>query len=279
MAIDALQAETLPAYADQMAAFHRAFAGELRAIVAGLPMSPQMRVLDVGCGDGFYMGLLAERLSDEGCVVGLDINEAFLKLAGEQPALREARCRAELVAGELSELPIEPQSCDLVWCAQSLYSLPEPVSALRQMARAVKPGGLVAVLENDTLHQVLLPWPSELELALRGAEFVALTHETRRPGKFYVGRRLPAVFAAAGLEPLSFRTQCIDRAAPLDKDLEAFLQSYLQRLAERVTPYLDEHFARDFSDRLDPAGQNCLLREPHFTMSWLNVLAVGRRPV
>jgi SAM-dependent methyltransferase len=242
-------------------------------------MLPTMRVLDVGCGDGFYLGLLASRLSEAGTAIGLDSNDAYLKVAADQPAVADARCGVELVHGELANLPLEPESCDLVWCAQSLYSLPRPVKALKQMSRALRPGGLIAVLENDTLHQVLLPWPSELELALRAAEFKTFTHASMAPDKYYIGRRLPAVFAEAELEPLTFRTQCIDRRAPLDGDLAAFLQAYLKRLAQRVQPHLPPAVASELSQLIDPGDPRYLLHEPHFTMSWLNVLAVGRKPL
>lgn len=260
-----------------MAAFHRAFAAELRAIIGALPIHSPTHILDVGCGDGFYLGLFAEHLTGDDCLIGFDINPRFLELAASNPIVRAARCDVRLVEGALDKLPLAPQSCDLVWCAQSLYSLPEPVSALRQMAVAAPAGGLIAILENDTLHQLLLPWPSELEIALRTAEHAALLDATRRPGRYYVGRRLPALFAEAGLEPLSFRTQCIDRAAPLDADLVAFLRSYLERLAERVGPYLNPQLVRQFDALRDPDGDDYLLRQPHFTMTWLNMLAIGRK--
>ena len=272
-------AADLPDYAPQIAAFHRAFAPELRAVVASLPLNPQMRVLDVGCGDGFYTGLLADRLQPQGTAIGLDVNESFLDVARRRPALVQARCQVQLLAGDISALPEEARGCDFVWCAQSLYSLPEPVSAVRQMSAALKPGGLLAVLENDTLHQLLLPWPSDLEMTLRAAELRAFADESSRPGKFYVGRRLPAVLAEAGLEPLSFRTQCIDRQAPLSDDLEAFLHSYLERLNERVQHYLDEAMAARFAELIDSSNPQYLLRQPWFTMSWLNVLAWGRLPL
>src|SRR5205807_1664056 len=134
------------------------------------------------------------------------------------------------------------------------------------------------VLENDTLHQLLLPWPDHLEIALRTAEFVALSEQSARAYKYYVGRRLPAVFAAAGLEPCGFRTQCIDRQAPLDADLERFLQSYLARLSDRVAPYLSAALAREFAELIDPSSPSYLLRQPHVTLTWLNMLACGRRP-
>lgn len=272
-------AEPLPSYAEEIAAFHRAFAAELKGVVAGLPLTPEMRVLDVGCGDGFYMTLFAERLRSPGGITGLDISESYLKLARQNANLLNADCGVDFILGDLSHLPAASSDFDLAWCAQSLYSLPEPVAALRQMAAALRPGGILAVLENDTLHQVLLPWPSHLEIALRAAEFVELARQSHHPGKYYVGRRLPAVFAAAGLEPLGFRTQCIDRQAPLDQDLTQFLDCYLRRLAERVEQHLHRPQARELAQLIDPNHDKYLPRQPYFTMSWLNVLVWGRKPL
>jgi ubiquinone/menaquinone biosynthesis C-methylase UbiE len=269
----------LPEYAGELAAFHQAFLAELTALIALLPLAPNMSVLDVGCGDGFFTGLFADRLIAPGAVVGLDISSACLALARRHIATRETRCDVSFVAGDLAELPVPRAGFDLVWCAQSLYSLPDPVEAVRQMSIAAKPGGLVAVFENDTLHQLLLPWPGRLEIALRGAEYAALAAESPRPGRYYVGRRLPAVLAAAGLEPLVFRTQCIDRQAPIDRALEFFLHSYLQRLVERVGPRLARQTLHELKELIDPDHSAYLPRQPHFTLSWLNVLAWGRQPV
>jgi ubiquinone/menaquinone biosynthesis C-methylase UbiE len=88
-------------------------------------------------------------------VVAVDLSHNYLELA--RRATRPTPGRVGFVAGRLEALPFDDDTFDLVWCAQSLYSLPEPVEALRQMRRVVRPGGVVAVLENDTLHQVILP--------------------------------------------------------------------------------------------------------------------------
>src|SRR5262245_17262648 len=180
----------LPGYAKELAAFHRAFSAELKTLIAGLPLNPEMRVLDVGCGDAFYLALLAERLQSPGGVVGLDINPAFLDIARQRMAAQSPRCEVRLLQGTLEDLPLDAGSCDMVWCAQSLYSLPEPVRALRQMAAAVRPGGFVVVLENDTMHQLLLPWPNRLELAMRAAEYNALSGGSSGWDRSLCGRRL-----------------------------------------------------------------------------------------
>ena len=116
-------------------------------------------------------------------------------------------------------------------------------------------------------------------MALRAAEYVALTNESSRPAKYYVGRRLPALFAEAGLEPRGFRTQSIDRQFPLDPTLEAFLQAYLQRLGDRVRPHLRESLVEQFEKLIDPGQITYLPRQPHFTMTWINVLAWARTAV
>ncbi len=273
----------LPDYAGEMVAFHLAFGSELMALVESLPLEssspgPRLRILDVGCGDGFYTELFAERLVSPGTIVGLDANPAYLELARKRLECRRWSCNVDFVTGSLEQLPLSVGSFDFVWCAQSLFTLPEPVSALKQMAAAVRPGGLVAVLENDTLHQLLLPWPSDLELALRTAELEALSGLPGRGEKFYVARRLPAVVAAAGLEPLTFRTQAIDRQAPFDPNLKVFIKAHLDRLRERVNPYLEHSRAREFAELLDPENPASMTRQPFASLTWLNRLVCARRP-
>lgn len=263
----------LPAYDSQLAAFHSSFERELQGIVNELPLRTDMRVLDVPCGDGFYTRLLARRLRPAGFVTGADINGAYF--SGDREKAPGATI--EFVAAALDRLPFPDDTFDVVWCAQSLYSLPDPVIAIRHMARVLRPGGLVAVLENDTLHQVLLPWPVSLELPLRAAELRSFQELSRHSSKYYVGRRLPAILAAAGLEPLWMTTHAFDRQAPLCEEERSLLQGYLEQVAERVTPHLDAALLEDLRALVDPKSPRHLLEQPHLTMTWLNVLSFGRK--
>ena len=43
------------------------------------------------------------------------------------------------------------------------------IAALREMQRVARPGGTIAVLENDIFHHVLLPWPVDLEVPIQRA--------------------------------------------------------------------------------------------------------------
>ncbi|HWE37350.1 MAG TPA: methyltransferase domain-containing protein [Isosphaeraceae bacterium] len=268
----------VPEYATTLAAYHAAFAAELRAMVESLPIAEGDHVLDMACGDGTYVGWLAGRVGPDGLVVGVDAAPSYLDLAREAPRPDDVLDRLGFVAATLERLPFEGGTFDLAWCAQSLFSLPEPVGAVQALARVVRPGGVVAVLEDDTLHQVLLPWPVELELAVRQAELLGFAEESKRPRKFYVGRRLRGVFEAAGLVDCRRRTWAADRQAPLGPAERAYFASYLTDLRDRAAPHLEPATLEALDRLLDPDGDDPLLDRPDLMVTTISHVMLGRRP-
>lgn len=268
-------ADGLPGYASTLSAYHRAFGRELRALIDGLPIRPGDRVLDLACGDGVYSQWLADRGAR---VLAVDVSPAFLELAHREINGASLGDRVTFARADLDHLPIPEGSFDLVWCAQSLYSLPDPVDALNRMKRAARPGGIVAVFENDEFHHVLLPWPVEVELALRRAEWIALMELSKKPRKFYVGRRLRSTFRAAGLAECQHRTWTIDRQAPLSPDDREYFDGYLADLREKASPHLSGDVAEEFERLADPDSKRYLLDDPDFAVTCLNHLAWSVKP-
>jgi demethylmenaquinone methyltransferase / 2-methoxy-6-polyprenyl-1,4-benzoquinol methylase len=268
----------LPHYDNQLSRFHRAFELELTEILATLPLTPAMDVLDLACGDGFYAHRIADRLGPGASVTGVDLNLAYISAAQQAEARHAGGAAVSFVAASFDRLPFPDESFDFVWCAQSLQSLPDPVVVLEHAVRVLRPGGIVAILENDTMHKVLLPWPIGLELPLRVAELRAFSEKTRDPSKYYVARRLPAVLAAVGVEPLNVTTRAFDRQAPFGESEQELLQSYLEEIARRVAPYLDPSLLQELRQLGDATSSQHMVRQPHLTMTWLNVLALGRKP-
>lgn len=268
----------LPGYAATLLAYHRAFERELHALIDGLPLRPGDRVLDLACGDGVYAHWLAERLGEDGRVLALDLSPAFLELAKREIPEGELSDRVTFARADLRHLPIPEESFDLVWCAQSLYSLPDPADALRRMERAARPGGVVAVFENDEFHHVLLPWPVEVELALRHAELAALKKLSKKPEKFYVGRHLRPLFRAAGLADCRHRTWTIDRQAPLGPADRAYFAGYLADLRMKASPHLSGEIRDEFERLVAPESLAYLLDSPDFTVTCLNHVAWSVKP-
>lgn len=267
--------DALPAYASMLAAYHRAQATTLRAMLARLPLQSGDRVLDMACGDGCYAVWLAELVAPDGAIVAVDRSPAYLALAGREIAGSPHGALVSLQTGDAAALPFDDGTFDLGWCAQSMYSLPEPVGALRELRRTTRPGGTVAVLENDTFHGIAMPWPADLELAVRQAQLQALAGTESDTARFFIGRDLCAAFAQAGMEHCTVTPYTAVHRAPLDVDVRTYLAWYLDDVAARARPYLGPKDRDRLTRLLDPASPTYMLDQPGFYALCTDVLAQG----
>ncbi len=227
---------SLPDYAQRLDALHRALANDFVAIVAQLPLVGGERVLDAGCGDGFFTRLLAARLG-AGRVEALDSSPAYLDLARSRLSDPIAAGRVALVEGDVNRLPFDAASLDVVWSAHSMQSYDDVPAVLREFRRVLRPGGLLAVLESDAMHSIMLPWPPRLELAVREAERRALGDADDRMGAYFP-RYASRLFRAAGFVEFAERHAFIYRPGPLDNELANYVRRYSEDLLTRTRPRL-----------------------------------------
>jgi len=153
-------------------------------------LGPGQDLLDVGCGPGTITRDLA-RLVAPGMVVGIDaaptvIAEASAEASGGNVSFR---------VGDVYTLPFADGSFDIVHAHQVLQHLAEPVAALREMRRVLRPGGLVAVRDADFAGFIWAPSDRLLD------RWMALYHAVtaRNGAEADAGRRLLAWVRAAGL--------------------------------------------------------------------------------
>jgi len=268
----------LPSYEPMLAAYHHAFAAELEAMVGTLPIREGDQVLEMACGDGAYSPWLARRVGPTGALLAVDIAPQYLAVARAKSSRSPVAARVAHVAADIRRLPLPRGSFDLVWCAQSLYSLPDQLAAMSTMADLARPGGTVAVLEDDTIHQLVLPWPPDVELAVRAAELEAFADETGSSRKYYVGRRLGSLFREAGLAEVRARAFASTRQAPLDAPVRAFLAAYLDELRDRVVDRLPQKIRDRFMTLVDPSSPDGLLDSPDLILTCLDHVVSGVRP-
>lgn len=159
-----------------------------------LAVAPGQRVLDLGCGTGRHS---FEALRRGARVVAFDNDAGELAEVGElmDAMRREGQVPAggagTAVHGDASALPFPDGAFDRVIAAEILEHLPDDESAVAEIARVVRPGGLVVVT-------VPRYWPERLCWALSD-EY----HNT--PGghvRIYTGRELLGKLGRAGLDPV-----------------------------------------------------------------------------
>lgn len=106
-------------------------------------VKPGLTVLDVGCGSGAITRSIAEKIGPSGRVLGIDPNEGLI-----EQARQNAGNTPGLVFRQGDAYTFDtPERFDLVTCARTLQWLADPMAALRNMKRLVKPGGHLAILD------------------------------------------------------------------------------------------------------------------------------------
>ncbi|MDQ1726718.1 MAG: hypothetical protein QOK14_763 [Frankiaceae bacterium] len=109
-------------------------------LASRLPLAPTDHVLDVACGTGALSAAIAARLADGGRLLGTDLAAGMLMMA-ERKAIPRARFRV----GDAVAQPVADAEFDGVTCQQGLQFVPDRAAAVREMRRALKPGGWLAV--------------------------------------------------------------------------------------------------------------------------------------
>jgi ubiquinone/menaquinone biosynthesis C-methylase UbiE len=261
----------LPKYAARLDALHRALTDDFRNIVNHLPLKNQGTVVDVGCGDGFFTALLAENHAG---VIGLDNSDPYLDYARETHGDRQ---NVKFVKGDVRRLPFGDASVDIVWSAHSMHSYPDVRYCLAEFHRVLRPGGLLAVLESDNVHSVMLSWPPDLELTVREAEHQEIGDEDSYIGTYFP-RFAVRFLEETGFEGLTRHHFLINRFAPVSDDLKQFVELYLENLAERTGDQLTEKMRSRLALLADPSSDKFLPNQKSFHFGSLQVLSLGYVP-
>ena len=117
-------------------------AADLKAAsYTALDLSPEARVLDVGCGPGVDVGALA---ASAGRVVGVDLDADLLAAARADAAGNVVLLRADAAA-----LPFASGSFDAVRSERMLQHVPDPAAVIAELARVTRTGGRVVLIDTD----------------------------------------------------------------------------------------------------------------------------------
>jgi ubiquinone/menaquinone biosynthesis C-methylase UbiE len=128
-------------------------------VLAALALTPDDRLLDVGCGGGVFL----RRAVETGCSgTGLDHSHAMVRLARSR-----VDGAAEIVEGEAEELPFPDGAFTAVSCLVAFFFFADPLQVLREMRRVLEPAcGRVAIMTTapEAKGTPAAPYP----LATRG---------------------------------------------------------------------------------------------------------------
>lgn len=213
------------------------------------------QLLDVATGPGTVARLAAEKLGRDGRVVATDISGAMLAIARPKPRIGGA-AEIHYVESPAAPLTAPGSAFDVVTCQQGLQFFPDRAAAIREMYRALRPGGrlvvavwrelelqpsfaaidaaLREVLPADQVEPYSAPfkWPraDEVAAALRGQGFEEVSYREHRLPLIYEGGAAQ-VFATLAASPVATAVAALDseslarlqavaagKLAPLEKE-------------------------------------------------------------
>jgi ubiquinone/menaquinone biosynthesis C-methylase UbiE len=168
------------------------------AILDALRLQPGMRALDLGCGMGSDAFDLAARVGPSGHVTGVDFSESLIAEAVRRSANRNLPVSFEV--GDAQALRFPDHTFHAVRTERMLMHVPNPEKAVSEMARVLRPGGRIAILDMDWDTQFC---DSPYKETTR--KIVLSFSDSMKNG--WIGRRLPRFFREAGLTDVavSFR--------------------------------------------------------------------------
>jgi ubiquinone/menaquinone biosynthesis C-methylase UbiE len=166
-----------------------------RSVLDRVGLCHGMSCLDIGCGPGEVMRLMAERVGPASRIVGVDVDG---KLGREALSILVSKGyrQCSFVEGDLESLEqISSDRFDLVFARLLLMHLEDPVLALRKMYRQVRPGGQIVV--QDYYFPTMDTYPAVEPLDEFKKVFFGVYNKAGR--ELRMGIKLPGYFIEAGI--------------------------------------------------------------------------------
>jgi ubiquinone/menaquinone biosynthesis C-methylase UbiE len=226
---------------------HAALTPLLRYALVSLDLPRDGVVLDLACGPGLKLPLLAEVLGPGVHLLALDRDAIAVYAAsansrspmpGHAPAAfgpqPEPGVLCSFVVGDALALPLRDGCCGAVFCIASLGLFADQRRALSEMHRIIRTGGIVVAMTGAQLWAQVTRWPPELA-ALLASEAIGAQRSRMEPE---VGAELARTFMEAGFAQPQVRAFLLDGASePWPAELALLPWSGLRPL---VAPRLDQ---------------------------------------
>jgi len=243
--------------------------------IRALRLPEGSRGLDAGCGIGLQSVLLAEAVGAGGRVTGLDICPAFLRRAEKIAEEAGLAGRLSFREGDAALLPFENRVFDWAWSSDCVGYSPslEPLAAVKELARVVKPGGILALFAWSS--EKLLPGHPALEARLDATVSGMAPFSAGMPPERHFLRAL-GWLREAGLEGCTVRTFAGEAHAPLGGELRDALTALFAMRWPGAETELPEEYRAEYRRLCLPESPDFIVKHPDYCAIFTWSLFQGR---
>jgi ubiquinone/menaquinone biosynthesis C-methylase UbiE len=204
------------------------------------------RVLDVGCGRGDVSFLVARLVGEQGQVLGVDRDSGALAVARERARELDLP-RVTFAESDLSAIsPVYGEFDGIVGRRVLMYQ-PDPVDAIRRLAGALRPGGVIVFQEHDALIGPTSRMPLPLHERVHGWTWRTVEREG---ASTHMGFDLASVFEQAGLLVEQVRAEAIVQTPRAHRAVGPILRAMLSRIVQQGVATEEELGIETIDERL-----------------------------
>lgn len=219
-------------------------------------LSPDMTLLDVGCGPGTITAAVAEIV---GRAVGVDIDSSAVA-AANRLAARSCLLNLTFVEADMTALPFEDETFDAVFFHAVLYHQSQAMltRTLAEARRVLRPGGVLGTRDADVGGNILYPEFDGVRVAL---ELWQRWYEHEDPNALRFGRRQSSILRAHGFMPVWAGASYVNHSADAASRSEAVADAR-RSLLGLGPQLLDKALATDEEIQAALAGWDAWGRDP-----------------
>ena len=255
----------------------QSFLTELTGWLAELVGKPDPgRILDLGSGTGAGTFALLARF-ERAEVTAVDASEQMLRRLEEKARVLGVSDRVTTVQVDLDAGWPLLGIVDLVWASSSLHHMSDPDQLLAKVFTAIRPQGLLGVIEMDTFPSFL---PDDIGLGRPGLEARChgLLAETCAAEVPHLGSDWNAMLSNAGFSVEAERHFAIDLTPPLPDSARLYARTTLRRIRGALDGRLSTDDLATLDTLIGSDGPEGLLKRPDLTVRAGRSVWIARRP-
>lgn len=159
--------------------------GEAGTVMRLLDIRPGMTVADIGAGSGYYTARLSQRVGATGRVYAEDIMPGYLANL-QRRVTAERLANVTVTKGEPHDPRLPPASVDVALLVHMYHEIDQPFGLLHNLAPALRPGGRVAILDQNAPTARHGTPPPLLECELRAVGYRQVAFHPLEDGAAYL---------------------------------------------------------------------------------------------
>lgn len=161
-------------------------------------LPPDARVLEVAPGPGYFSIELAKLGKHH--ITGLDISKTFVEIARKNAQVEGVQ--VDFQQGNASQMPFDDKTFDLIVCRAAFKNFTEPVEALKEMRRLLKPGGKAVIIDlgKDTPKTTIDSYINALDVNVFNKIFMKWTFRSMLLKRAYTREDFERFICESGFE-------------------------------------------------------------------------------